>query len=1033
MASNHALRGEVYAGKYYYARYEPNDGNLAATDGNQIVCFWYAHRPTEPSYELDYAIRVRDSSTWVWSFKRDGNDIVADAPGLTLLTWTDGYDVVGDGEWHFVILQADYTGGAGSGILRLWVDGQMRAELTGRTWNAPATWNALVVGTDTYGKYANGLIDEFCIFDGYATDEELAALWNGGDGVKPVQDSHITNATLIFRAGFDENSAVADYAAGTAAPIAGKYGFKNGFWFGQDTGFEKTTCGIADPYWMTNGERRYCAQTIAGQHYGYEDWSAWIGVYSDEDNGFFRVTADADNEFEVVAELFRLKWPHQVHLRLRTGGLAEDEYVRLKVVASEPPYDRRFWLLDFYPDKVVGNYGGNEIDLALDTTDVVDVKVSAVLSVLGGSTMKVQVLLNNEHELPVHQSLTDHTGAPTGSLTIQTMAAVTAGAYVDIMTLGMHGPMPPVLKTTAGDTFPDEDHLLVKSDAGRQIYDEETEHPWTDEGLIWEAQAGTWSHNAVYASHSLFDDAGDKLQIWAGGIHNETPWPSHPNPSGVYKYNIGYGELDLSSWPTVGSVAQGDLVYRAPTPYLMAWPGGVIDTHDGRRLLMVTQYQLPDSPNFPGQCRGLTYVGELTDNTTLVLLNEGRPIISPPKAPSFADTQVPAAQPCYNPMAARGQRYQMYAQCYGDRNTWNNGNPWEARALYCAMGDTPEGMKLWTSGSAMLPLAGEVESCFPALRWEDDYAFQYVIHGGNRTPITCRSRAATLITPGQLWRQFYYLTPYKHMELIADHGRGVWHCPFSYANEIRYAHMRLDGFDWIGLDSGQTSGYVETVDIQRPSSGWSSLRINVDADASGQKIEVAVIDPSTGSELTGYGQADCDDVTVDDTDAEVTWAGKDLSALADEKLRLRFHLTRAQAGDATPRLYGYRVAEWPGADAAATTEALRERVWVGFAQYDTDGQQTRTNPAAITSVTTHRASDDSVVETLGGLTWFGIGLYYAQVTLSRYSVSKQYYLKVVYEMVSGRSQTTKKHFWVKLATGGAGGSVVVVADEDLVV
>ncbi len=1029
MASNHALRCEAYAGKYYYALYEPNDGNLAATDGSQIVCFWHKH---DSGYDTGRVVYIVGNNDFGWLLERDGNDIKLTCPVWwdNVLTWTDGYTLLGDDQWHFIILQGDYTGGAGSGVLRLWCDGQVRAEKTDATWTAPTSFSIFAIGTDTYGKYAMGPIDEFCTFDGYATDEELVALWNGGDGVKPIQNGHIANATLTFRAGFDENSAVADYAAGTAAPIAGKYGFKNGFWFGQDTGFEKTTCGPADPYWTSNGERFYSAQVVDGQQYGYEDWSAWKGVYSDDD-GFFRVTADStDNDLQVVAELFRLKWPHQVHLRLRTGGLAADEYVRLKVVTPEPPYDRRYWRLDFYPGKVVGRYGAYDIDLALDTTEMVDVKLSAALPILGSATLKVQVLLNDEHELPVAQSTNDGTNAPLSSLSIETPAAVTAGAYVDVASLGLHGPMQPVLKTTAGDTFPDEDHLLVKSDAGRQIYDEETEHPWTDKGLIWEAQAGTWSHAAVYASHSLFDAEGDKLQIWAGGIHGETPWPSE---SGLYKYNIGYGELDLSNWPTVGSVTQGGLVYRAPTPYLYAWPGGVIDTHDGRRLLMVTQYQLPDSPNFPGQCRGLTYVGELTDNTTLVLLNEGRPIISPVKAPSFADTQVPSAQPCYNPMAARGQRYQMYAQCYGDRNTWNNGSPWEARALYCAMGDTPEGMKLWTSGSAMLPLAGEVESCYPSLRWEDDYTFQYVVHGGTRTPITSRTRAPTLISPGQLWQQFYYLTPFKHMELITDHGRGVWHCPFSYANEIRYAHMRLDGFDWIGLDSGETSGYVETVDIQRPSSGWGSLRVNVDADAAGQKMEVAVIDPSTGSELTGYGQADCDDVAVDDTNAEVAWGGAKLSARTDSTLRLRFHLARASSGDPTPRLYGYRVAEWPGADAAATTEALRERVWVGFAQYDTDGQQTRTNPAAITSVTTHRASDHSVVETLGGLTWFGTGLYYAQVTLSRYSVSKQYYLKVVYEMVSGRSQTTKKHFWVKLATGGAGGSVVVVADEDLVV
>ncbi|KKK67657.1 hypothetical protein LCGC14_2951880, partial [marine sediment metagenome] len=337
---------------------------------------------------------------------------------------------------------------------------------------------------------------------------------------------------------------------------------------------------------------------------------------------------------------------------------------------------------------------------------------------------------------------------------------------------------------------------------------------------------------------------------------------------------------------------------------------GVIDDHLGRRMLVATRYHLPDSPNFAGQCMGDLVVGELTDNETFVIGRDGHPLLAALKEPSSGDTQISGATPVYNADVAQEMRYHLWSQAYGDQNTWGGGGASSARrGMYLGHGATMDEMGFWPSGSATLPIWEACEWMNVSLRSGDDYAGILTTSGSHYIHLM-RGRAPMLFHVAERFDTFQPLDILS-LELVADTARGVWHCPYSDVHEIAYAYMRIDGFDWIGIDSGQTTGDVTTVTIAKPSAGWGTLRVNVDADEVGGKIEIAVLDPSDGSEISGYGRTDCTDIVTDNTDLEVTWGSALLSGLTAATYRLKFYFTRASSGDTTPKLFSYRVGPWP--------------------------------------------------------------------------------------------------------------------------
>jgi hypothetical protein len=899
--ANHALRARTASG--LHARY--NTDSLSAAGGSMCIAFWVRFPIAAGTQTVFY---VQGNNLFEFRLYGSGANIAMLGAGGNTVTWTGGYATIRDGGWHLVICESDYSGGAGNGVVRLWVDGSTVASATGLTWTAASSFSNFYVGQNGFGNYANGDIDEFVIFDGYLSEAEKDALYNAGAGVKPITDGHAANGTLIFRAGYDANSATADYAAGTAAPISGTYSFARGFLFG-DTTWLTTDRGPDELWHVTDGIRQY-EPDMGTNPSGHEDWTVRRGVAAESD-GAWRITEDGQI-IQAFAHFFtEMKFPLYVHMRMRTDGLTADtDSIRLRLTA---PDSRSVGLLRYvdiliYQNKIQG-LDANSV-FTVDTEAWVDLKF--IGTVLSSQTYQVigRLIINDAHELIMGVGTVDPTGEIDAPALWFDGSSLTAASFIEIQSLGIHGMMQPSAKKTAHDTFPDELHLSATTNASRQEIDTSTAHPWTDSGIVWAAQVGTWSDQGLWFTTSIYDSSGDQLLIWSAASHSDTDgWPS-PLPSGVYKYNIGYGTLDLSSWPTVGTVSQGAVVYRPDTPYYYPHLPGVIDDHLGRRMMVCTRYHLPDSPNFVGQCRGDLVVGELTDNTTFVIGLGGDPMIPALKEPSTGDTQMSGSPIAYNGALPRGMRYQLWSQAYGDRNTWGGGGASSARrGMFLAIGETVDAMRMWPSGTAMLPLWEGCEWTDADVRSGDDYVMMLVTSGSHYLHLM-RGRGPMLWHVAERFDTFQPLDVLS-LELVADTARGVWHCPYSDVHEIAYAYMRLDGFDWLGIDAGQTDGDVITVTINKPSGGWGSLYVNVDASTAGNKIEVAVLDPSDNSEIASYGRTDCTDITTDDDNLEVTWGSALLSGLSAATYRLRFYFSRTLAGDATPRLYSYRVADWP--------------------------------------------------------------------------------------------------------------------------
>jgi len=112
--------------------------------------------------------------------------------------------------------------------------------------------------------------------------------------------------------------------------------------------------------------------------------------------------------------------------------------------------------------------------------------------------------------------------------------------------------------------------------------------------------------------------------------------------------------------------------------------------------------------------------------------------------------------------------------------------------------------------------------------------------------------------------------------------------PAGYS--IGLAKLRLNGF--ASMDNyGPEVGSLTTCPLVF---AGSSLVVNARAPREGQgRLQVEILDEA-GNPLPGYGQADCDPFSGDETGHTVTWRGmRAVDRLAGRAIRLRFHLSHA--------------------------------------------------------------------------------------------------------------------------------------------
>ena len=162
--------------------------------------------------------------------------------------------------------------------------------------------------------------------------------------------------------------------------------------------------------------------------------------------------------------------------------------------------------------------------------------------------------------------------------------------------------------------------------------------------------------------------------------------------------------------------------------------------------------------------------------------------------------------------------------------------------------------------------------------------------------------------PGR--RQFLESSPPKKNEDIYDlqtilatspvvHENEMW---FYYTGLKRYstlesgennprigavclAKMRIDGYaSFVG---GSTPAYVTTKSMVVKG---QDLHLNMDALGS---IQVEIVDDKTGKPIEGFAFEDCQPLTGDNIDAQVTWAKDSALSLAGRVVRIRFRLVDA--------------------------------------------------------------------------------------------------------------------------------------------
>jgi hypothetical protein len=113
------------------------------------------------------------------------------------------------------------------------------------------------------------------------------------------------------------------------------------------------------------------------------------------------------------------------------------------------------------------------------------------------------------------------------------------------------------------------------------------------------------------------------------------------------------------------------------------------------------------------------------------------------------------------------------------------------------------------------------------------------------------------------------------------------------------ATLRLDGFTQLTLEDGQQQGRVTTIPVDRGSA--TDLYINASCEE-GSRLEVELIDPSSGKALPGYSREECTPLETDSLAHRVVWGNRKLGDIRKASFQIRIHFTK---GRVSPNLYSF--------------------------------------------------------------------------------------------------------------------------------
>ena len=113
------------------------------------------------------------------------------------------------------------------------------------------------------------------------------------------------------------------------------------------------------------------------------------------------------------------------------------------------------------------------------------------------------------------------------------------------------------------------------------------------------------------------------------------------------------------------------------------------------------------------------------------------------------------------------------------------------------------------------------------------------------------------------------------------------------------ATLRLDGFTHVTLEDGRDQGSVTTIPVDRGAA--TELLVNASC-TDGNRIEVELVDPTTGEPLPRFSRKECTIIKTDSLAHRVSWGRRQLADVGRASFQIRFHLT---GRDSSPDLYSF--------------------------------------------------------------------------------------------------------------------------------
>jgi len=268
------------------------------------------------------------------------------------------------------------------------------------------------------------------------------------------------------------------------------------------------------------------------------------------------------------------------------------------------------------------------------------------------------------------------------------------------------------------------------------------------------------------------------------------------------------------------------------------------------------------------------------------------------------------------------ERWWMWAQDKAINNRWEYYQV-DCRPLAGAHGSDLRSMMPLPHGNQVQPLVGiQVHQNASYVYGQSDCLLQY-----SDTAVGFSSGVYCYVSEdGVHWQQYANHSDWIPMlELPNEPSRLAQGRPFRLGDRTIYYHAglnwlnfawsRVHGECWYALDSGKTTGMLETPLIEKPAEGWGPLVCS--CDPNGGAVTVEVLD-ATETVIAGYADADCD-VLTDATEQSVTWKGVSLEDLDTEYIRIRFGFSGSDE-TGLPILYQWRIEDL--VTPAASTERI---------------------------------------------------------------------------------------------------------------